>query len=880
VTTQVFVARDRELTRLQSNLDRALAGQGQLVFVAGEAGSGKTALVREFARRAQDAHTDLVVAVGECDAQTGIGDPYLLFREILGQLTGDVDAKLAQGAITNENARRLRALLLASGQALVNLGPSLINFFIPGTYVLAAAGKFLANRAGWLKPLQQINERKPAADSMDQNRIFEQYTNVLQALATKKPLMVVVDDLQWSDAASISLLFHLGRRIAQSRILFVGAYRPDEVAMGRHAANSGPVERHPLEKVLAEFKRSAGDITLDLNQTETTESRDFVNALLDSEPNRLGKEFRQALLHHTGGHALFTVELLRTMQERGDLHLDEDGRWIVSDALDWVELPARAQGVIEERIGRLEAELRDELRVASVEGEDFAAQVIARVQATHERQLLRDLSEELGKRHRLVREQGETRVGQQILSRYQFAHALFQRYLYNSLSAGEKRLLHGEIAHVLEELYADCVETVTVQLAHHYTEAGENEKATQYLLAAGDQARRLYANAEATVHYRRALSLLPASENETAILLYEGLGDVLVLIGQFDQAHDAYQSALAHIAQEDAVCRARLERKDGNAWMPQRQMEKALPAYDRADAALAANRSETDPGWQNEWLEIQLDRAWALYWADNPSAMSALAEKIRPVVEQHGTTIQRCRFFRSLVLMAYRRDRYVISDETLEAARKSFAALAPSDDTGELVFARFIVGFTNLWRGNLDEAETYLLETLKLAEKIGDMERQVLSLTYLTITYRKQGQVEQVECYAEKSHRAASSAEMLFYIGMAQANRAWVEWRVANLAQTVENGRAALASWGRVTAPNQFKWTALFPLLAAALAQANIAEAIEQARGMLPPPQLRLPQALEATLQDAIKSWEANQSENADACLRQAVELAGQLGYL
>ena len=76
----------------------------------GEAGAGKTALITEFARRAQDARGDLVVAIGNCNAQTGIGDPYLPFREILGQLTGDVDAKLAQGATTAENASRLRGL--------------------------------------------------------------------------------------------------------------------------------------------------------------------------------------------------------------------------------------------------------------------------------------------------------------------------------------------------------------------------------------------------------------------------------------------------------------------------------------------------------------------------------------------------------------------------------------------------------------------------------------------------------------------------------------------------------------------------------------------------------------------------------------------------
>ncbi|MFQ5858480.1 MAG: AAA family ATPase [Anaerolineae bacterium] len=127
MTEQVFVARERELSQLQSFLDTALAGHGQVCFVTGEAGAGKTALLTEFARRAQDAHADLLVAIGDCNAQTGIGDPYLPFREVLGLLTGDVEARLAQGAITQENAGRLWDFLCASGPVLGNLEPELID---------------------------------------------------------------------------------------------------------------------------------------------------------------------------------------------------------------------------------------------------------------------------------------------------------------------------------------------------------------------------------------------------------------------------------------------------------------------------------------------------------------------------------------------------------------------------------------------------------------------------------------------------------------------------------------------------------------------------------------------------------------------------------
>ena len=121
-----FVARECELARLDDHLRQALAGQGRVAFITGEAGSGKTALLQAFARSAQASHPDLVVAGGQSNAQTGIGDPYLPFREVLELLTGDVEAPLAAGAMTKQHALRLWRLCPLSAQALVEAGQGLI----------------------------------------------------------------------------------------------------------------------------------------------------------------------------------------------------------------------------------------------------------------------------------------------------------------------------------------------------------------------------------------------------------------------------------------------------------------------------------------------------------------------------------------------------------------------------------------------------------------------------------------------------------------------------------------------------------------------------------------------------------------------------------
>lgn len=402
--------------------------------------------------------------------------------------------------------------------------------------------RMAAKERGLFKGLEdRAKASEQSQPDIKQSQIFFQYTALLRELSQGYPLVIILDDLQWVDDASNALLFHLVRELKDYRIFFVGLYRPNDVSVGRNG------DRHPLEQTLNETKRMYGDIWLDLDKATQAEGRAFVDALVDSEPNSLEAAFREQLYDRTKGHALFTTELLRAMQDRGDLVRDDEGRWQASAQLDWEMLPARIEGIIEERIERLDDELREILDVACVQGQVFIAEVIARVEDIKKRTLVKKLSE-LERCHRLVENIDEIRVGKTKLWNYTFSHVLFQTYLYNKLRIPERKIYHAEIAEALEEFYADQSEAIAVQLAYHYTAAKELEKAVNYLQCAGKQAFKLSDFLVARNFFTQALEIIEVDnlevESTVQARLLWWVGETYWFIGQLSDSQHFYRQGI------------------------------------------------------------------------------------------------------------------------------------------------------------------------------------------------------------------------------------------------------------------------------------------------------------------------------------------------
>ncbi len=488
----VFVGRENQLTQMDAHLDEALKGKGRVVLVSGEAGSGKTALVKEFAGRALERNQNLLVTSGRCNAFSGQGDAYLPLHQVMEILCCIKNPELS------ESAERLWEVFPQTLTTVLTQGPDLIDKLINSDKLMSRAYAVKAKKKNWLDPLKKLIHSEGKDQKVHNSQfLIDMCNKVLVTLSRHNPLLIIFDDMQWVDNASSNLLFHLFRNISENHILIIGMYRPSEVFSKVEGSN-------PFELLIHEVKAHHGDTEINLDSVSEKEAEIFVDEFLDSEQNQLDASFRKNLLAQTGGHPLFTAELLRAMQDQGDIKQLGNEGWVANSNLKWENLPAQVEGVIETRLSRLDDFSRELLELASVIGEEFDSQLLAQVLNRKEREIHQTLVKKLGRQHRLVSELGRKGKVNHALSLFRFSHNLFQHYLYLGQGEGQQCLTHKAIAHAIEKREPDNLQA----LAYHYSRAEEVEKAIHYLLMVADKARHKYANEEAINHYLQALEFI------------------------------------------------------------------------------------------------------------------------------------------------------------------------------------------------------------------------------------------------------------------------------------------------------------------------------------------------------------------------------------
>ena len=821
-----LVGRLAEMQPLGEALSRAIAGCPQCAIIAGEAGIGKTRLAEEL--------------VGWANRQ--------------GAATATAHCYAAEGALAYAPVRAwLRAEPFAG--ALLALDPIWL------TEVARLVPEVLAARLDLPAP-------GPLTEGWQRQRFHEGLARALTGIGC--PVLLFLDDLQWADRETLEWLRFLLHADTRAQLLLLGTVRSEEVTAG-----------HPLT-AFVEAARGAGFVQLELGPLTPAESATLAKQVAGSALTATQADY---LFHETEGNPLFVTEMASGADWRNVLPAAPPDQ---SPVPHFQSLPPTIQSVIARRLNQLSPQAYALVGVAATVGREFRFDVLAAAAEQPDDALVDTLDELL--RRRIVREHA---AADDAIT-YDFSHSKIRDAAYAGLSAARRRLLHRQVGEALAAVYARAPDAVCAQIAVHLDQAGMLERALGYFVLAAEASQRVYANSEAIRYYRRALELLmreplrsasDASERTRAVS--ESLGDLLYLTGQHAEAQGLYERALRYLpAREDGnLARAQLQRKVANTHVPRHEHPAAEQAFDLADAALGEPSVErlTNQDWCREWLRVQADRTMLYYWINQPEKIDLLVERMRPMLDRYGAPAERARVYRALVHGQMRMSRYVISDELLDYAREYLAAQRELDDPAGLAYALFIRGFVWLWRGDLDQAEAWLRQSLAQAERVGDVTTETRSLNYLAVTCRKRGDVANAQHWVERTLDAAARAGMPEYAVQCRSNQAWFAWKQGRLEQAESIGQAVLDEVERmpmVALVNPLLWEVLLPLIDLARRRGNLARAATLAARVLDPKVQRLPDALATELQSAVDSFGRADLEAVRMHLRASIDLACQTGYL
>jgi hypothetical protein len=311
---------------------------------------------------------------------------------------------------------------------------------------------------------------------------------------------------------------------------------------------------------------------------------------------------------------------------------------------------------------------------------------------------------------------------------------------------------------------------------------------------------------------------------------------------------------------------------------PQQREDEAEAVYRAALARLdgppaAANAQR----WQSVRLNILLGLQDVLYFQHQPEAMAELRVQTQALLDEVGTAEQQSNFYSRLNQMAFLQNHYYAPAENVALARIALAFAQKTDKVGLIARQQFHLGFGLLWHGDLDEAVVMIQQALAAAEELGDSWLQNQCLVYLAIPYRLQGNIAQVVAYQSNLVEISRQVGNETYIGVSQASAAWLHYRAGEWQQAQAEAEAAVATWATTGYPLQ--WLAYWLLLAIALQQNLLPDAINAARAMLDSEQQQ-PEEVDEVLEMAVTTWEANDKVTAQSYLATSVELASQRGYL
>jgi class 3 adenylate cyclase/tetratricopeptide (TPR) repeat protein len=629
-----LIGREAELALIEDALAGLGAGGGGVLAITGEPGIGKSRLTEAALEQAT------ILGAGVLQARClsyGAGLAYWPYLDLLRRA-----AALRSEARPDETRARLRAAVEEAG--------------VPN------AGPYFARLLGLPIDDDSVSGLEPEAFRRGLHDAFRAW---ISAQAAGAPVVLVLEDIHWADASTLDLTAELAR-LAQTVPLLL-------VLVGR------PEARAQLAAVVDETSR----LSIELAPLDQSAVAHLAEAILEGTAPEALLAF---LERRTSGNPFFIQELVRTLLEGGALVTGDKG-WTIRPGWDERQLPPTIEGILTARIDLLPREAAALLQTASVIGRRMHVPLLEGVVGDG---TLGNLLDELVRSGFVDRTQED---GEPVVV---FQHALVQDAAYSRLLRRRRRELHLRVAEVAEALYGSGDHVIDLLARHLYL--GESPLAKDYLVRAGDRAKKLYANDEAILHFTRALELAPDDE------LSLTLADLTELVGRYDEAQEIYRAV-------------RDRTSDVRAWgglaSTYRKKGEYIDALATVDAAFAS-----EPLKERDLTPLWLEAGWALYLTSRlDQAIDVLQAGIEAAEEPAPTIVGH--------LLVHLARAEVLADRLSDAIDHAIEAqrlLESHQDLRGLTSALRVTGDAYRASGRPDEAVEALRRGLELAEQIGSVE--------------------------------------------------------------------------------------------------------------------------------------------------------------
>ena len=760
----IVVGREDELARLQSWYSHVLEGQRRIIFVAGEAGIGKTAFAQAFLDSIS-LEGAARVGRGQCVEQYGAGEPYMPVLEALSRVGQE-----------------------PGGERVVEL----LNRYAP---------TWLGQMAALVTP-EERGRLQGQGQGVTQQRMLREMAQALEALATESPLVLLLEDLHWSDFSTLELISAIARRSERARLLVVGTYRPVEML-----AND-----HPLRTMKQELEvhRYCEELRLKLLNEEDVAG--YLAKRFSSNGSQRFDSLAPVIHERTEGNPLFMVNVVdylvdaRLLVSSNEASAAEPAETLRIDRLD---TPRSIRQMIERNLERLQPEEQAVLESASVAGGEFSAAAVAAALERPQNEV-EACCARLSRHEQFVTGQGPIAWPDgTVAAGFRFHHALYQEVLYRRLPAGHRVQLHRLIAVREEAGYGERASEVATELANHYLRANDKQKAIQYFQLAGQRAIARGAMVEAERHFAGAVELLSelpedverdrrelelqlavgpaliavkgwaASETERAYTRARELCDRLddspelfpalfgiwamyLVRGEFRTAYElAEQLSRAQSTHDPALLTyARLARGATSYWMgkfpaAKEYLESAITLYDPERHRPLIFRYGYDAGVA--CLSYAAWTVWHLGYPDQALKRSyealALAQRL-----SHPLSLAHAELFIG-VLRQYRRE----ASAAQENAESLIALSAEHGLTGYWAWATGLRGWAMAQKGRNEEGIAHIREGLAAYRATGAELRMPYDLCLLAELYMETGGIDDGLNALAEALAAADQNEDRFY---------------------------------------------------------------------------------------------------------------------